>query len=107
MGRVLCGVSWHGPSWFWSELSVIPDCNRLTPGEAKESVRALFHDLNRFRKKIYILLFSCTQSEYTEKMENEFSGWSCETEVNLFHAMRGHKPVGMQNKEGLNGPNPP
>ena len=43
---------------------------------------------------------------FTEKMENEFSGWSCETEVNLFHAMRGHKPVGMQNKEGLSGPNP-
>ena len=21
--RVLCGPSWHGPSWFWSELSVI------------------------------------------------------------------------------------
>ena len=23
MGRVLCGLSWHGPSWFWAELSVI------------------------------------------------------------------------------------
>ena len=23
MGRVLCGPSWHGPSWFWAELSVI------------------------------------------------------------------------------------
>ena len=22
-GRVLCGPSWHGPSWFWAELSVI------------------------------------------------------------------------------------
>ena len=21
MGRVLCGPSWHGPSWFWAELS--------------------------------------------------------------------------------------
>ena len=20
MGRVLCGPSWHGPSWFWAEL---------------------------------------------------------------------------------------
>ena len=24
MDRVLFGPSWHGPSWFWSELSVIP-----------------------------------------------------------------------------------
>ena len=24
MGRVLCGSGWHGPSWFWAELSVIP-----------------------------------------------------------------------------------
>ena len=24
MGRVLCGLSWHGPTWFWAELSVIP-----------------------------------------------------------------------------------
>ena len=24
MDRVLCGPSWHGPSWFWAELSVIP-----------------------------------------------------------------------------------
>ena len=23
MGRVLCEPSWHGPSWFWAELSVI------------------------------------------------------------------------------------
>ena len=23
MGRVLCGSTWHGPSWFWAELSVI------------------------------------------------------------------------------------
>ena len=23
-GRVLCGPSWHGPSWLWAELSVIP-----------------------------------------------------------------------------------
>lgn len=30
-------------------------------------------------------------------LENEFLGWNCETEVNLFHAMRGHKPVGMLN----------
>ena len=22
-GWVLCGPSWHGPSWFWAELSVI------------------------------------------------------------------------------------
>ena len=21
MGRFLCGPSWHGPSWFWAELS--------------------------------------------------------------------------------------
>ena len=21
MGRFLCGLSWHGPSWFWAELS--------------------------------------------------------------------------------------
>ena len=25
MGRVLYGPSWHGPSWFWAELS----CTRL------------------------------------------------------------------------------
>ena len=24
LGQVLCGPSWHGPSWFWAELSVIP-----------------------------------------------------------------------------------
>ena len=30
-------------------------------------------------------------------LENEFLGWNCETEVNLFHAMRGHKPVGTLN----------
>ena len=24
MGRVSCGPNWHGPSWFWAELSVIP-----------------------------------------------------------------------------------
>ena len=23
MGRVLCGPSWHEPSWLWSKLSVI------------------------------------------------------------------------------------
>ena len=23
MGRVLCEPSWHGPSWFWAEFSVI------------------------------------------------------------------------------------
>lgn len=28
-------------------------------------------------------------------LENEFLEWNCETEVNLFHAMRGHKPVGV------------
>ena len=21
MGRVICGPTWHGPSWFWAELS--------------------------------------------------------------------------------------
>ena len=26
MGRVLSGPSWHGSSWFWSELSAIPAC---------------------------------------------------------------------------------
>ena len=24
MGRVLCGRSWHGPNWFWAELSCNP-----------------------------------------------------------------------------------
>ena len=23
LGRVLCGPTWHGPNWFWAELSVI------------------------------------------------------------------------------------
>ena len=35
-GRVLCGPSRHGPSWFWAELSVIPDSQHI------ENVNFLF-----------------------------------------------------------------
>ena len=31
-GRVLCGPSWHGPSWFWAELSVIQLTNTCVAG---------------------------------------------------------------------------
>ena len=39
-GRVLCGPSWHGPSWFWAELSVIrlvdiPADDYLTPASTR------------------------------------------------------------------------
>ena len=32
MGRVLCGPSWHGPSWFWAELSCTPLIFSLSVG---------------------------------------------------------------------------
>ena len=44
MGRILCGPSWHGPSWFWAELSII--------------LQTYFIDENALQKNQYLLRYS-------------------------------------------------
>ena len=53
MGLVLCGPSWHGPSWFWAELSVIRSSSFKMAAKRKRAAKlrlklAFEHNLRLF-----------------------------------------------------------